>query len=353
MTDKGLERLARLSKLRSLVITGDYTPKLSDSGLAHLSRLSSLAILSMEPGRFTSVGLEHLGKMRSPRQLTIGVDDLRDGGLAHLANIRSLEDLSIRNEIRSPNPVSVAALEQIARIRSLKRLNLTRFDVRGEGLVRLGVLPALESLRLTDADLTYEDLRHLGTFPSLKEFCWTSVPAETDPGRPTLQHLRGLTSLTGLELPTRPQPPAGRAQRDPVAWDTSQLRDLSGLTKLKRLRLPGRITDEGLAQLSSLTGLVELVIEDAEVTEEGLKHLSRMKGLHTLGIGCRITDSGIAQFAKLESLRYLNINGASLKNISKSAIEQLRAQRPSLLYIEPFNGLRELQEEFFRYKDGK
>jgi hypothetical protein len=339
VTDKGLECLAHLSKLKSLVVTGDRTLRLSDAGLAHLSELPTLAVLSIESGRFTGFGLKHLGTMQSLKELAIGIDDLRDGGLAHLANLPSLEDLSIRNETRSPTSVSVAALEQIARIRTLKRLQLTLFDVRGPGLVTLGALPALESLRLTNADLTYEDLRHLGTFPSLKEFCWSSFPEETDPRRPTLRHLRGLTSLTRLELPAQPRPRAGQAPRDPVTWDPSQLSDLSGLAKLERLHLPGRITDEGLAQLSSLAGLDFLFIPDADVTDEGLKHLTRMRGLRVLAIGCRITDKGIAEFAKLESLvgLQLYLHGASYENISPAAIERLRAKRPSLQYIEPFN----------------
>jgi hypothetical protein len=353
MADKGLGFLAHLSKLRSLVVTGDL--RLSNAGLAHLSELSTLAVLSIERGRFTGGGLERLGSMRSLKELTIGIDNLRDGGLAHLANLPSLEDLSIRSETRSPNSVSVAALEQIARIRTLKRLRLTGLDVRGPGLVALGALPALESLRLTDADLTYEDLRHLGMFASLKEFCWSSVPAEMDPGRPTLRHLRGLTSMTRLELPAQPRPRAGQVPRDPVAWDAAQLSDLSGMTMLERLNLPGRITDEGLAQLSALPGLVFLGIPDADVTDEGLKHLSRMRRLQILGIGCRITDKGIAEFAKLESLVGLNLNlhGDSYQNISPSAIERVRADRPSLQYIEPFNGIRELAEGFFRERNGK
>jgi hypothetical protein len=247
--------------------------------------------------------------------------------------------------------VTVDALEQIARITALKRLELTQFDLWGPGLAVLGTLPALESLQLTDADLTYEDLRHLQKFPALREFRWSSYPYETDPGGPTLRHLRGLTSLTALELPVRPEPTAGHALRGAVAWDASQLSDLAGFPKLEQLSLPGLITDEGLKQLAPLTGLVYLSIGDTDVTDEGLRHLAGMKALELLVIGCRITDKGIDEFANLESLRGLNLGLRGKSRISMAAIEKLRAQRPSLQYIEPFNGIRELAEEFHRERN--
>jgi hypothetical protein len=349
ITDEGLASVARLPKLKSLVI-GQPKMGLSDAGLVHLTKLPALEVLSIKSGRFSVTGLEHVGRICGLKKLAIHVNNLRDAGLAHLADLAQLEDLSLHNETRAPKSVNLDAIEQIARIKALKRLQLTRFDLRGPGLPALGSLPALESLQLTDADLTYEDLRHLQKFPALREFGWSTFPDETDPGRPTVRPLLGLTSLTALELPGQKQTKAGQAPRGAVAWDASQLSDLAGFPKLQQLNLRGRITDEGLKQLAPLTGLVSLKIWDADVTDEGLRLLAGMSALEYLGIAGSITDKGIGEFADFESLKvlFLYLHGPLDQKIMKAAIEKLRAQRPSLIYTHPFNGDQELMEEFSR-----
>jgi hypothetical protein len=124
------------------------------------------------------------------------------------------------------------------------------------------------------------------------------------PGRPTLRPFRNLTRLNWLELPHKP---GSNGPRNGIDFEPAEFAHLSGLTKLETFEYAGRITDEGIKHLASLTAMKYLALRNADVTDQGLKALSGMKNLDFLVIGGRITDDGLIHLEALPSLRFLSL----------------------------------------------
>ena len=79
-----------------------------------------------------------------------------------------------------------------------------------------------------------------------------------NPGRPTLRPFRNLKALASLELPFK----AGSSgPRSGIDFEPAEFAHLSGLTKLETLEYAGKITDQGLTHLASLTAMRYLASE--------------------------------------------------------------------------------------------
>ena len=71
---------------------------------------------------------------------------------------------------------------------------------------------------------------------------------------------------------------------------------------------PSVFSDDDLARLVRVPGIVSLILADTQVTDAGLVHLKRLRRLHSLWLNnTRITDAGLAHLAGLSNLRYLLI----------------------------------------------
>lgn len=100
---------------------------------------------------------------------------------------------------------------------------------------------------------------------------------------------------------------------------------ITDMKHLRRLTLPDRIDDAGLAHVGRLPALTGLYFGENRVTDAGLRHLARVETLEELALrGGRISDRGLAHLAKLPRLRYLLLEGRNftdagflhLKNVS-------------------------------------
>ena len=90
------------------------------------------------------------------------------------------------------------------------------------------------------------------------------------------------------------------------------LAHISTLTSLQHLDLDNctRITDAGLAHLSTLTSLQHLDLNNCtRITDAGLAHISTLTSLQHLYLSfCpSITDAGLAHLSTLTSLQHLNL----------------------------------------------
>jgi len=110
-------------------------------------------------------------------------------GLKHLAGLPNLEHL----RLRGPG-VDDAALEEIAKIASLRILNLPQGEFSNSGLERLKALPQLVQLRFHSAAVTDAGMITLAVLPSLARLHLIDVPI-TDAGLKTLVGMRRLESL--------------------------------------------------------------------------------------------------------------------------------------------------------------
>lgn len=97
-----------------------------------------------------------------------------------------------------------------------------------------------------------------------------------------------------------------------------------------------RITDDDLAKLAALTGLRELLVEDADVTAAGLEHLTALESLEHLRLrGTPIDNDAMAVIAKCRNLTRLNTpNGTftddALAFFSGHKLELLRFGGPNV-----------------------
>ena len=84
-----------------------------------------------------------------------------------------------------------------------------------------------------------------------------------------------------------------------------------GWKNLKRLNLRGtKITDKTLEMLATAPGLESLDIGFAEITDVGLDHLSLLPNLRELTIGGnKLTDLGVQMLRQLPQLTYLDLSG--------------------------------------------
>jgi len=92
------------------------------------------------------------------------------------------------------------------------------------------------------------------------------------PGDACMPHLAHLTGLRVLDLNETNITGAG------MRW-------ISGWQNLRRLTLPNRIDDTGLAHVAGLSILTGLYFRENRVTNAGLKHLAGLQGLEELALG--------------------------------------------------------------------
>ena len=143
-----------------------------------------------------------------------------------------------------------------------------------------------------------------------------------------------------------------------ASWVTDAgLRGLSQLPALTSLNLSlTRITDQGMLELRSLRGIVELDLRYAEyVTDEGLvaiknweklkrldlhgtkvsdtslDHISGIASLETLDAGsAMVTDAGLERLTALPNLKSLTIGGNDIDDAGLQALRQM----PGLTYLD-------------------
>lgn len=82
------------------------------------------------------------------------------------------------------------------------------------------------------------------------------------------------------------------------------------------------ITDDQLAHLQKVSGLVWLNLRDTKVTDAGMPHLGACKSLTRLHLErTAVGDAGLEALAGLENLEYLNLYGTQ---VSDAGLEHLK-----------------------------
>jgi hypothetical protein len=116
--------------------------------------------------------------------------------------------------------------------------------------------------------------------------------------------------------------------------DRADLRDedlvvLRSLPKLRRLRLPAPVGDDGAAIIAECRALEILNLPSASFTDSGLAKLATLEHLFLLRFGSpNVTDEGLEPLTELPKLRFLHlldvpITDAGLKHVA--AIETLES----------------------------
>ena len=125
-------------------------------------------------------------------------------------------------------------------------------------------------------------------------------------GDSELEHLKGMTSLTSLEL--------NNTDRSNTRITDAGIECLSELTKLRRLILGNiQVSDDGLKHLVGLTNLRELALRNTQITDTGLVHLKGLTHLQELSLDrTQVTDAGLEHLKGFAELRRLSLNSTQV-----------------------------------------
>jgi Leucine-rich repeat (LRR) protein len=185
ITDAGLETIAKLTRLRKLVLShGKFTDKgmetingmprleelelwgteISDDGLAPLSKLATLRALNLWDTKTTDNGLAHLRTLTSLQKLNLTETKITNAGLVYLKELANLEDLTLYL-----TDINDAGLLHLLYLKKLRRLDLRDTKVTAFGLERLKELKSLRTLDIND-NLASQELKKklAATMPNCK-----------------------------------------------------------------------------------------------------------------------------------------------------------------------------------------
>jgi hypothetical protein len=235
-------------------------------------------------------------------------------------------------------------LARIARLERVTKLGLGGSrQLSDQGLQHLARMPQLQELNLSEypggklTDRGLEVLRHL---PNLRWFEMTWQKGITDAGVANLrfceqiEHVDLMGTFTGdgaIEaLQGKPKlhyVSTGRQVTD------AGLRLLQHFPLLKardaahdaHLLIDGPFTDEGLASLCGLDGIVDLDLfwHVTAVTADGFAHLVHLPSLETLGADAKLTDDAtMPHLAALPRLRNLRAQGTAATDAGFEALSR-------------------------------
>jgi hypothetical protein len=141
--------------------------------------------------------------------------------------------------------------------------------------------------------------------------------------------------LTLDQLKTRTELQLGghrKSDKKHLFIKAEEFRHLAPLTGLKKLHLGENdgVTDEALAHVGKLTGLTELILWDAPMTDAGVKHLIPLKNLTYLDLAfaTKITNAALPDIVQLPKLEKLNVAGTKVNDVAPLAgLKQLKELR--------------------------
>lgn len=270
--------------------------------------LYGLEFFFLSPIRIDDDLMALIGRLTGLKRLSFSGVQVTPKGLALVSQLPQLEHLY------TPKGMTDAGMVEIAKIQSLKDLNVFLDRMTDEGLRYLGKLTSLEVLNLYgNPKMTDEGLRALTQLRSLKNLRLGKEGLFTDRG---MAHLAAMPSLKVLWLDTHNVTDEG-------------LRRLAQSRSLERICLHwlDKITDRGLAYLKSMPQLKGLDVTSARLTDAGLANIAAMKNIDHLNLpNFGFTDAGISNLAKHDRMKYLWVNCADnspLTNKSLMAISQM------------------------------
>ena len=262
--------------------------------LAALKRLAAVNPQVNLGGESESAMLQAL-PLFQPRAVFLG--DSSGAALRALANQPELETL----QMEASEPGSLDVLPTLPKLR---RLIIGGWDVAKVGPLPEG-LPSLKALLILEST-GFRDLTALGAEPpALEEL--------------SLLGLNDLKDLTGIDKLTR--------LRTLVLWGNEKLGDLASLAALTQLRwvgLPPNTDQDQFAAFASTHPKLKILDLSGNKTVQDLAPLSAMKGLE--GLILEGPYKNLEPIRRLTSLRFLGIS----KEASEAAPEQLAAVRKAL-----------------------
>ncbi len=317
-TDADVERIATATTVKKLDLSLTYV---SDRAFERLKTLDQLEELNLFAAEFiTDAAMAFLRGHRQLARLNLRGTDVTDTSVAYIAELPNLKALDI-----GFTQITDVGLEHLAALAALEELNLGGNKISGVGLHVLKLLPRLRTLSFYGIQR-----RNAG-------WCW--APVVTDLELDTIALLGGLQELNigfGAALGT-PRPsdlgPADGEAECRIAGGTRVtdlgLAKLSSLKNLRHLDLSGAaITSSGLESLAALPDLRRLSLWNVKgIDDAAAPHLEALKGLTSLDLSnTAIGDATLARLATLTHVRRLYV---SETEVTAAAVRAFKNRRPA------------------------
>jgi len=245
----------------------------------------------------TDEDLTYVAKIATLKKLDLSFTLVTDKGIKELQQLRQLEDLSVE----TAEALTDASMNYVKNIPTLRRLNVRGVDITDVGMPAIAQMTGLRSLNLSHTMLQDVGLESLPALTELEEL-----------------YLGG-NMITGINL-----------------------NFLKLLPRLRKLSLRGvqrrnagacwtpRVTDLDLETISLLSGLEELDLGVGIGLGRGGKPAAPGGGNCRLTGGLQVSDLGVAKLGKLKKLKQLNISGARLTPTGLKVLAGLPLERLSL-----------------------
>jgi len=284
--DDQMPLVARLTGLRTLSLGSAEVNPRSLSLLTSLSRLEQL----YAPDKVSDAAMAEIAKMQSLKILDIGPSRMTDEGLKSLGELTSLEVLGLFG-----NPgMTDAGLKALTQLRSLRHVRLGMDGpFTDRGMEYLAAMPALKVLWLDTPHVTDEGLRQLSKSRSLERLNVHWLEKITGRG---VAYLKNMPQLKGLDVSS-------------ATLTDADLADFGAMPNLDDLCLGWGFTDAGISHLAGCKHLKRIWVQcigNSPLTDKALAAISTLHELKDLSIaGMGFTDEGIELLLKLENLQTL------------------------------------------------
>ncbi len=256
------------------------------------------------PATFVTRSWDELLDAMEERGLTAvhGGGQVTDAVLERISRLEQVEEL----DLNGSRAISGEGLRTLARLPRLRNLDLGGCAVDDAAMAVIGGLPGLEHLvlsgtRVTDAGAAQLAGCHALRFVDLSGTATGDGAIAALAGKPALGHFRSGNEVTDAGL--------ARFRDYPVFRAWNGIEPPLGLFSYDEhpnlLRLRGRFTDAGLAQLAACEGLYALNLDSSRlaVTGEGLAPLASLPHFTALSFDAK--DADMRHIAALPRLRHL------------------------------------------------
>jgi outer membrane protein assembly factor BamB len=157
VTDAACEAIGSMSELRALTLakTGFEPVRVTDAGLAKLARLTKLEILNLTGNAVTDDGLKQLASLQHLHDLDLSRLAITDAGLKHLAAVKGLQRLVLLFSEGFAGPiVTDVGVKLLVPLDQLAELNLVDARITDEAVDDLIAFPKMSFLTLTGSRIS-------------------------------------------------------------------------------------------------------------------------------------------------------------------------------------------------------
>jgi hypothetical protein len=273
-TDKDLDTLTEFPKLNAVSIDNRFT----QNGLISLAKNQNLSTIVIYDMYFDEPGLKPLASLNKLKSLHLLGTSVDDRSLRNLGTLTNLEFMQLNGG--NGCDISSEGLARVSELPNLMKLHIFNFKkIDRDGIHALAKSPKLKELALYSSSISDNDLEYLGDLKELKQLSLVNNSITLA----SLDHLKKIAKLDKLTL-------------------SFSLMDNAGIASLRKSALPisglilekSQISDTSIEDLLKIPTLMELDLQNTNVTAEGIKRLAKAKQLSRLLIGPKISADVVA-----------------------------------------------------------